>query len=200
MSERRVGLFGGSFDPVHRAHGALAETALAQLRLDELRWIPTGQAWQKARSLSPAEHRLAMLRLAIAHEPRFVLDPIELERPGPSYMIDTVHALAQSPTQTRWVLLIGHDQYAALHTWHRWRELLDAVELAVAPRPLGAPLAVHPDVAAHPHRVVPLPPTELSSTGIRRRAAAGEDLTPWLHPAVARYIETHGLYRAPTGS
>ncbi|HEX7435379.1 MAG TPA: adenylyltransferase/cytidyltransferase family protein, partial [Caldimonas sp.] len=87
---KRIGLFGGSFDPVHNAHVALAKVALAQLKLDELRWVPAGQPWQKARALSDAVHREAMLRLAIADEPRFTLSRIELERGGASYTLDTV--------------------------------------------------------------------------------------------------------------
>ena len=90
---KRVGLFGGSFDPVHNAHVALATTALAQLGLDELRWIPAGQPWQKARRLAAAADREAMVRLAIAGEPRFVLDRVELRRSGPTFTLDTVREL-----------------------------------------------------------------------------------------------------------
>ena len=75
---RRVGIMGGSFDPVHVAHVALAESALVALRLDEVRWIPVGQPWQKARQLAPAEHRVAMVERAVAHEPRFTVDRIEV--------------------------------------------------------------------------------------------------------------------------
>ncbi len=98
-----------------------------------------------------------------------------------------------------WVLLIGGDQYANLHTWRGWPELLQAVTLAVAARP-GVAARVDPQVLAHPHRVVPLPPMDLSATDIRRRIAAGE---PWAHlvPAgVARYIDQQALYRADPGS
>ena len=91
---KRVGLFGGSFDPVHNAHVALARTALEQLALDELRWIPVGQPWQKARRLAAAADREAMVRLAIAGEPRFVLDRVELRRRGPTFTLDTVRELS----------------------------------------------------------------------------------------------------------
>ena len=91
---RRVGIFGGSFDPVHGAHVALAEAALVELRLDEVRWIPAGQPWQKTRPMSPAAERVAMLQSAIAHEPRFTLDRIEIDRPGDSFTLDTVRGLA----------------------------------------------------------------------------------------------------------
>ena len=132
---RRVGLFGGSFDPVHNAHLALARAALAELQLDEVRWVPAGQPWQKARALTAAVHREAMLRLALAGEPRFVLDRTEIRRPGPSYTLDTVRELAAAQPGTEWFLIIGHDQYAGLHTWNGWQELLARVTLAVANRP-----------------------------------------------------------------
>ena len=191
---RRIGLFGGSFDPVHRAHVALAEAALAALQLDEVRWIPAGQPWQKARALTDAWHRVAMLELSIAHEPRFVLERIELARAGPSYTIDTVRALAAAQPGTQWFLIIGQDQYAGLHTWEGWRALLSLVTLAVANRP-GDPRQPHADVLKHPHRMLPLPMLDISSSDIRERVARGADIAKLVPPGVARYIETQGLYQ-----
>lgn len=193
---RRIGLFGGSFDPVHAAHLALARTALAALPLDEVRWVPAGQPWQKTRALTPAVHREAMLRLALEGEPRFVLDRIELERAGPSYTLETVRQLQAREPGATWFLLIGADQYAGLHTWRDWPALLDSVVLAVAARPGPLP-PVAPEVLRRPHRTVPLPMMDLSATEIRRRVAAGEDLAELVPPAVARYIAREGLYRAP---
>ncbi len=196
---RRAGLFGGSFDPVHHAHVALAHAALQALALDEVRWVPTGHAWQKDRHATPAEHREAMVRLAIAGEPRFVLDRIEIERAGPSYTLDTVRELRAAHPGTDWVLIIGQDQYAGLHTWRDWRVLLGLVTLAVANRP-GTLHPPHPDVQAHPHKAVPLPMLDISATDIRARVAAGADISQLVPPQVARYIETHGLYRPTQGS
>jgi len=196
---RRVGLFGGSFDPVHDAHLALARAALQTLELDEVRWIPAGQAWQKARALSDAAHRLAMLRLAIAGEPRFVLDRSEVDRAGPSYTLDTVRALAAAQPGTQWFLIIGHDQYAGLHTWNGWQQLLGLVTLAVANRP-GQVREVHDEVRRFAHHVVPLPMLDISATAVRERVAAGADIATLVPPAVARYIDSHRLYRASPGS
>lgn len=196
---------GGSFDPVHRAHVELAEVALRHLQLDEVRWIPVGQPWQKARQLAARAHRLAMVELATAHEPRFEVDPIELDRDGPSYTRDTVKALRQAATEpTEWFLIIGQDQYANFPTWQGWHDLLQALTLAVACR--GHDLPVAPlAMQGLDHRVVelPLPPLNVSSTDIRARLARGEDpisLAPELvSEPVARYIATHQLY-APGGA
>jgi nicotinate-nucleotide adenylyltransferase len=190
---RRAGLFGGTFDPVHRAHVALAESALAALELDEVRWVPTGQPWQKTRSITPAAQRVAMLHLAIAHESRFALDRIEIDRNGPSFTLDTVQALHAAHPAVQWVLLIGQDQYSGLHTWRDWRTLLGLVELAVANRP-GDNRKPHADVEAFPHRMVPLPMLDISSTDIRARVGGGQDISKLVPPEVARYIESNRLY------
>lgn len=199
---RRIGLFGGSFDPVHIAHLTLARSALADLALDELRWIPAGQPWQKARQLAASDHRARMIELAIAdpHEgdPRFALETCELERSGPSYTIDTVLELQRREPGQRWFLLIGQDQYAGLHTWHRWRELLALVRVAVAVRP-GAPLSVDAEVASHGFERLQMPPVELSSTLLRQRLADGRPITDLVPAAVAGYIDSHRLYRTPAG-
>ena len=199
MSDR-VGLFGGSFDPVHNAHLALAHAALHSLQLDHVRWIPAGQPWQKSGlPMSPAKDREAMVRLAVADEPRFVVDRIEIERPGPSYTLDTVRELAAAKPNTEWLLILGNDQYAGLQSWGGWRELLSLVTLAVANRP-GQAAQADAAVLAFAHRVVPLPMLDISSTGVRQAVAAGADISKLVPPQVARYIENHGLYLGPTRS
>jgi nicotinate-nucleotide adenylyltransferase len=219
---RRIGLMGGSFDPVHTAHVQLAEVALAHLQLDEVRWIPVGQAWQKARELAPAADRLAMVQAAIAHELRFVADDIELRRSGPSYTLDTVMALqaAQPEAQAQWWLIIGQDQCANLPTWRGWQTLLSRVNLAVAcrgdeavnvPAPVQEALVASGSAGepgspgqAPTGRLVrlPMPPMAISSTAVRQRLGAGDAplvLAPHLLPApVASYIADHHLY-APRG-
>ena len=195
----RLGLFGGSFDPVHDAHLALARLALSELHLDRVLWIPAGQPWQKQRRLSPAADREAMLRLAIAGEPRFALDRRELLRQGPSYTLDTVRELQAEQPGAQLVLLIGQDQYAGLHTWAGWQELLQRVTLAVANRPGPLP-AVDAEVLRQPHRVLPLPMLDIAATDIRARVARGERIDHLVPPEVARYIDQHGLYRPEAGS
>lgn len=197
---RRVGLFGGSFDPPHLAHLALARLAHQALALDELRWLPAGQPWQKAgRTLAPAEHRAQMVSLLIQDEPGMLLDRRELLRSGPSYTIDTVRELAAEQPGAELFLVIGQDQYANLATWHQAADLLRRVTLAVAGRE-GQPLAAPAALAGVPHQVVALdlPRMDISSTALRREAAAQTPgaLAPLVGGAVARYIDQHRLYRA----
>jgi nicotinate-nucleotide adenylyltransferase len=194
LEPRRVGLFGGTFDPVHNAHLALAQAALTELRLDSVRWIPAGQPWQKAGAITDAVHREAMVRLATAGEPRFSIERLEIERLGPSYTLETVQTLAAAEPGSQWFLIIGQDQYAGLHTWQGWQELVGLVILAVANRP-GDLRAVHRDVVRQRHRSVPLPMLNISSSEIRRRVRAHEDISALVPPAVAQYIESNHLYR-----
>lgn len=188
---KRIGLFGGSFDPVHNAHLALAKAALRDVALDEVRWIPAGHPWQKTRVVTNAVHREAMVALAIEGEPRFVLDPIELKRAGPSYTLDTVRALQAVQPQAQWFLIVGQDQQASLPTWHGAEALLSLVTLAVARRP-GAVDAGTPATAVC---TIDMPPTDLSSTQVRSRCASGLPIDEMVPAQVARYIDQHGLYR-----
>jgi nicotinate-nucleotide adenylyltransferase len=195
---RRIGLFGGTFDPPQLAHSALARSARDALQLDEVRWVLTGQPWQKTHAITPARHREAMVKLAIAGERGFVLERCELERDGPSYTLQTVQELRQSEPGAQWVLLIGADQYNNLHTWRGWRELLGLVTLAVAPR-AGVVPRPDVDVALVPHQAVPLPSMDVSATDIRARVQRGESISGLVVDTVARYIEQHHLYRSAAG-
>jgi len=199
---RRIGLLGGSFDPVHNAHVALACVAVDSLALDELRWVPAGQPWQKARTITPSAHRLAMLALALRGEPRFVLDRCEIDRSGPSYTLDTVRELRQREPATQCYLVVGQDQFANLPTWHGWRELLSLVTLAVAARP-GSAMPTAPALPGLSYQVLPLAAMDVSATLIRERRSHGQSIDTLVPPEVARYIEENALYlpdRAPPGS
>jgi nicotinate-nucleotide adenylyltransferase len=193
----RIGLFGGTFDPPHNAHLALARHARDELALDELRWIPAGDPWQKRdRAVTPAAHRAAMVALAIAGEPRCLLDTREIARQGPSYSVVTAQELQAEHPGAALFLVIGADQLAGLHSWHRVDELMALVTLAVAGRPgsAGAPDA---RIAAATRRAVALPPMDVSSTGIRARVAARLPIVSLVPPAVAGYIARHHLYEGP---
>ncbi|MFZ5542311.1 MAG: nicotinate-nucleotide adenylyltransferase [Pseudomonadota bacterium] len=198
MNVRRLGLFGGSFDPPHNAHLALARQARDQLQLDTLKLVPAGDPWQKAdRRMTPGAQRAEMLRLAVAGEPRMQVEECELHRRGPSYTVDTVRELQAREPGATWFLVIGQDQYARLHTWHEWQALLGLVTLAVAGRAGEAPLP-SAEVAALPHRMLPLalPPSPLSASDVRARAARGESIETMVPPAVAGYIAQTHLYRS----
>ena len=194
MSLKKIGLFGGSFDPVHSAHVALAQVALSQLQLDAVRWVPAGEPWQKTRELASPAHRAAMVQLAIADEPRFALERCELNRVGPSFTLDTVRELQAAEPDAQWFLIIGQDQYVGLHTWRDWKALLQLVTLAVAMRP-GVPAQANPEVQRVGHQPVALPMMDISSTEIRERVASGQGIDRLVPAAVARYIDRHHLYR-----
>lgn len=197
-AERRLGVYGGTFDPPHNAHLALANAALEQLQLDELRVFPTGQAWHKARQPSPAEHRLAMAKLAFGPLPRTVVDDREIRRAGPTYTIDTLLELKAEVPQARLYLLMGADQAAALPGWHRWREILQIAVIAVAGRAQAGAGGGNFDLDSLPDtgiRRLSMPPQATSATAIRERAAQAQGIDHLVPPAVARYIEQNFLYR-----
>jgi nicotinate-nucleotide adenylyltransferase len=192
----RIGLFGGSFNPPHLAHLALARVARDNLQLDELRWLPAGQPWQKpVADLAAAEHRLAMVAALIAGETGFVLDNRECLRDGPSYTLTSVLQIAAERPGAELFLILGQDQCQRLGTWHQVRQLLPLLSLAVAPRQ-GRPLQLAPDLAALPRQiqVLPLVRWDISSSAVRALRAAGEPVSPLVGEAVARYIDQHALY------
>ncbi|MDQ7744474.1 nicotinate (nicotinamide) nucleotide adenylyltransferase [Hydrogenophaga pseudoflava] len=203
---RRVGMFGGAFDPPHRAHRGLVESALELLRLDRLHILPTGRAWHKARTLSPAEHRLAMCELAFGDLEPVRVDRREIDRPGDSYTVDTLEELAREYAGSERFLLIGQDQLAAFKTWHRWSEVLDLAQLVVAGRPdvpaVTAPWSGATDAPAPvPHLRLSVPLSPISSTEIRSLVASGADsraLAALVPEAVAGYISNHSLYQQPS--
>ena len=194
----RVGVMGGAFDPPHKAHQALAQTAIAQLQLDELRLIPTGHAWHKPRTLSAAAHRLAMTRLAFADQPKVTLDAREIERDGPSYTIDTLRELQATAPTARLFLIIGADQANALTSWRDWQEILQSATICVADREdfTGATGQFDAE-AASPAKFVRLhmPAMDISATQIRSRIAARQSVSALVCEPVARYIADHHLYQ-----
>lgn len=196
---RRVGMFGGAFDPPHVAHVALARAAVEQLALDELRIFPTGQAWHKARALSAAPHRLAMAELAFAAVPRAVVDGRELRRQGPTYTVDTLRELQREFPQAQLLLIIGADQAEALHSWRESDEIVKLAIISIAERARPTSTEGAFDASKLPvgrHEPVELPPMPVSATEVRARVAAGQGIAHLVPAGVARYIEQHHLYQA----
>jgi len=194
---KRIGLLGGSFDPVHLAHIALAQNALQSLGLAEVQLIPAANPWQRAALHATAEQRRDMLQLAIAGHAGLVVNPIEIERGGATYTIDTLRAL---PQDARYVWLLGTDQLANFCTWRNWQDIASLVDLAVATRP-GTELSAPPALAAHllsqgrKLQELPFTPMPVSASEIRRRLAQGESTDGMLAAPVAAYIAAHHLYR-----
>ncbi|HEX5091884.1 MAG TPA: nicotinate (nicotinamide) nucleotide adenylyltransferase [Burkholderiales bacterium] len=180
-----TGLLGGTFDPVHNAHLAMARTALGALALERVLFLPTGAPRYRTPATAAGEHRVAMLRLALGAEPRFAVDERELAPGHSGYTIDTLAGFAARP-----VLLLGADQYEKFETWHRWREILERADLAVFARPGHAPR----DGRA---RQVAFAPMDISASDIRARCARGADIAPLVPAAVAAYIARHHLYGHP---
>jgi nicotinate-nucleotide adenylyltransferase len=189
-------MFGGAFDPPHRAHVALAAAAVQQLGLDHLAVLPTGQAWHKARPLTDAAHRTAMARIAFATVPQAVVDDREMRRAGPTYTIDTLRELRAQHPQAELFLVMGQDQAAAFATWRDWEAIAALATLAVAGRPHapGQGAGLPADVRSV---AVQLPPMDESATAIRARLASAQDITPLVPAGVASYIALHHLY-SPT--
>jgi nicotinate-nucleotide adenylyltransferase len=200
-----LGVFGGTFDPIHLAHLAVAEEAADWMGLERILFIPAGEPPHKGgRVITPAEHRLAMVELAIAGNERFAVDRIELDRVGPSYTVDTLEALhasrQASGASVDLALVLSADTFLDLMTWHEPRRVVELARLVVAPRdgyPEAGPdfLAEHmPDLA---DRAVFLdaPRLRLSGSEVRRRAAAGRSLRYLVPDAVVAYIGDHALYR-----
>ena len=203
LNPARIGVFGGAFDPPHNAHVALAEAALAQLDLAQLRIFPTGQAWHKAGVLSSPEDRLAMAQLAFGPLARVAVDARELLRPGPTYTLDTLRELLHEQLDIQPVLIMGADQAADLPTWHGWREILSIAIISIADRAhsTGSEGRFDPqtlsDLPSNARfEALTLAPMNVSSTELRRRVARGEDISHLVSPAVARYIAQHNLYQS----
>jgi nicotinate-nucleotide adenylyltransferase len=192
---RRVGMFGGAFDPPHLAHVALARAAVEQLRLDELRIVPTGDAWHKATQLSAAADRLAMVHIAFAGVPRAFIDERELQRAGPTYTVDTLRELQREQPDAELFLVMGEDQAAALTRWHDWQSVVALAVIGVAARPgtVGAaPTVLPPSARSQP---LVLPPMPESATEVRTLVREGTAIAHLVPAGVARYIESHHLYQ-----
>ena len=202
----RIGLFGGTFDPPHVGHLALAEWAREALSLDRVLFVPAGRPPHKGRArLSPVLHRVAMTRLAIRGNRAFAVSALEVLRDGPSFTVDTLRTLKRREPRARIFLLMGADSLAEFHTWRDPEGIVAFATLAVAGRP-GSPepglAAVRGRAAARaglrgrpPFAWLRNPGLEVSSSAIRARLSAGRTVRYLGPDAVARYIARHRLYR-----
>jgi nicotinate-nucleotide adenylyltransferase len=192
---RRIGLFGGTFDPPHLGHLALAEHARERLRLDEVRFIPAGQPPHKRGvRITPAAGRVAMARLAVRGNPAFTVSTIETRRGGPSFTIETLREVAAEAPRARLYLLMGADSLDDFASWREPEAILRFATLVVADRP-GA--GGHRPGMPGGRRVVRLDNVELalSSSLVRVRVRAGRSVRYLVPDAVAAYMARHRLYR-----
>lgn len=190
-----VGILGGTFDPVHNAHLAIARRALEALQVARILWMPTGAPGYRHPPVAPAEHRVAMLRLAIEGEPRYQIDERELAPGHSGYTVDTLTALrTELGTQVRIYLLLGADQYSKLGSWHRPLDLLKLCHLAVFARPGWSVSDRFPGSNVVP---VPMEPLAISASDIRARITRGEGVSALVPASVLHYIQRNHLYGHP---
>lgn len=212
-----IGIFGGTFDPIHYGHLRLAEELAEHAKLAEVRFMPSGTPPHRTRPGADAHHRVAMVRLAVADNPLFSVDDRETRRIGPAYTHDTLTELRQQVgTQRPLALLLGADAFLDFATWHKWRSLFDLAHVIVAYRP-GYPIdtwqARMPEPLAHEYAIrslqqpfavhlapaggiVPVSMTglDISATFVRNAVQAGESVRYLLPDTVLAYIRSHGLY------
>lgn len=209
-----IGLFGGTFDPIHFGHLRPARAAYQRLGLSCLRFILAARPPHRQPPQASVTQRLHMLKLAIQHESGFVVDERELLRQGPSYTVDSLLSLRQEFPQDSLCLLLGADAFLGLEAWHQWQRIPQLTHIVVLHRP-GWELAAHEQAWPQGMKqrlvedkqqlsrtdggsllLLELEPVDISATAIRQAVAAGDDITHSVPPAVAEFIKEQGLYRS----
>ena len=196
-----IGIFGGTFDPPHLGHLILAAEARAQLGLERLLWVLTPDPPHKQdQSIAPLQHRLEMVKLAIANDPQFEISSVELTRPGPHYALDTVLILAGQYPGENLVYLMGGDSLRDLPHWHRPSDFVSACHLIGVMRRPGDTVELAALEKSLPGlrskvRFVEAPLLDIAAREIRRRIAEGRPFRYFLPERVFEYINEHGLYR-----
>ena len=201
MSQERIGLFSGTFDPPHLGHLILASEARSQLGLTRLLWTVTPDPPHKQdQTITPLEHRLAMVKLAIEDNPFFELSEIELDRPAPQYTVDTIKLVAEQNPSAEIVPVIGGDSLQDLPTWHAPKEIVYAAHWVGVMRRPGEDVNLDklerelPGIKSKVH-YVDAPLLEIASREIRNRVATGKPFRYYLPSLVYQYIEQHHLYQ-----
>lgn len=201
-ARRRIGILGGTFDPIHNGHLAAAEECRVTLALDLVLFLPAGQPPHKrGRIVSPVEDRVAMVELAIASNAAFRLSRVDVDRPGPSYSVDALALLrAGWGEPVDFWFIMGADSLAEILTWHQPARLLQMTRIAAVNRPDAPPPDPAALEAALPGAtaridVVEIPTLRISSSDLRARARCGRPIKYQTPDAVERYVNDHGLYR-----
>ncbi len=192
---KRIGIFGGTFDPPHLAHLIAGEIAVEAFALDKLFLIPANVPPHKTGgNISSSEHRLTMTELAAQGNEKFEVSRVELDRPGPSYTIDTLHEIQHQLSPEKILLFIGLDQMAIFHTWHKWEQILESAEVVVMIRPWQKFDEIDSSLIDR-IKILPMPLMDISSTDIRARVRAGKSIRYLVPDGVREYIAEHRLYQ-----
>lgn len=202
-SGRRLGVMGGTFDPIHHGHLVAASEVADQFSLDEVVFVPTGQPWQKDRNVTAAEDRYLMTVIATASNPRFSVSRVDIDRGGPTYTTDTLRDLSALHPDAQLYFITGADALGSILTWQGWEQLFDLATFIGVSRPgyeltdshITDALDRLPDDALH---LVEVPALAISSTDCRRRAASGRPIWYLVPDGVVQYVAKRRLYRGQT--
>lgn len=187
----RIGLMGGTFDPIHNAHLLAASEVYETLNLDQVIFIPAGNPWQKSHlPISAGHHRLHMVNLAIEADSRFISSDIEINRTGETYAIDTVIELKKNNPKNEYFWIIGTDALANMKTWHKFDELKNLIEIVAVNRNNVANVETDFD-----YTFVQIPEFQISATQIRDRIKTGKSVKYLVDDEVENYIKQSGLYQ-----
>ena len=196
----KVGVLGGTFDPIHNGHLAIAEEVRGQLALSEVWFVPAGQPWLKTgRAVSPSEQRVAMIELAIAGKPYFKISRLEVFRPGPTYTIDTMVEIRRLLKGAALFFIMGWDSLASLPLWKEAPRLIEICRLVAVPRPGSPPpdlTVLEKEIPGLSRKLVMLdkPRLDISATAVRARVADGLSIDRLVPRPVAAYIRKNRLY------
>jgi nicotinate-nucleotide adenylyltransferase len=189
----RVGIMGGTFDPIHHGHLVAASEVESLFKLDEVIFVPTGEPWQKSeRQVSTAEHRYLMAVIATASNPRFWVSRVDIDRPGPTYTIDTIRDIAEQRPGAELFFITGADALAQILSWKDAEEALRMARFIGVTRP-GYDLSDE-HLPVDSVTLVDVPAMAISSSGVRERVAAGRPVWYLVPDGVVQYINKHGLY------
>lgn len=208
---RRIGVMGGTFDPIHNGHLVAGSEVAHRFGLDEVIFVPTGRPWQKegpeagpsARDVTPAEHRYLMTVIATASNPQFTVSRVDIDRAGVTYTVDTLRDLRRVYPAAELYFITGADALETILTWQNWEELFELSNFIGVSRPgyaldathLAEHLATKPD---HALQMMEIPALAISSTDCRKRAQDGRPVWYLVPDGVVQYISKHGLYRKET--
>ncbi len=213
IDKHPIGLFGGTFDPIHRGHIKIADELVKKLKLHTMHFIPNKDPIYRQKPTAHAEHRLAMVRIATMQNPQFIVNDVEIYRSGPTYSIDTIKAIREKIPQHPLCLILGKDAFTHMNHWYQWESIPKLVHLVIINRP-GVPLSCEPwmESLLKKHEVCDMQklhlkpggyilqqdikPITISATEIRKKLKKGEKNLEDMDPKVLRYIMQHHLYHS----